>query len=253
MVGRRSKGPRGDNKLINHGLNEYDNIILLCPTHHSIVDSDEITYTVDVLKKMKRDHEKVILEKFQLGKPWDCNVSQLEYINIPRLAILAGLNGLNIDFTPVDRKPNLHSYEFELIRIMLSISELINKIHINATKLESITKFDETLVGLTISFSTTFRTKNVPCPDYLERSSKLLLGDINKGPQIYVKLNDWKVILSIDPKWITTTTAFGDLRNGIHIFAGLGTIKNIEQEKKIIMVTPLIIGTPKSEWDELLR
>ena len=36
----------------------FDNLILLCKTHHKIVDSDEIIYNVDVLKNMKKEHEK---------------------------------------------------------------------------------------------------------------------------------------------------------------------------------------------------
>jgi hypothetical protein len=35
----------------------YDNLIVLCPTHHTIIDGDERTYTVDALHEMKRAHE----------------------------------------------------------------------------------------------------------------------------------------------------------------------------------------------------
>ena len=34
----------------------FDNLIMLCPNHHKITDNIEV-YTVEVLKKMKRDHE----------------------------------------------------------------------------------------------------------------------------------------------------------------------------------------------------
>ena len=36
----------------------FDNLILLCKTHHKIIDSDEIKFNVDVLKNMKKEHEK---------------------------------------------------------------------------------------------------------------------------------------------------------------------------------------------------
>jgi hypothetical protein len=40
--------------------NMYDNLILLCPNHHKLVDSSEQIYTVEVLKTMKAEHEQQI-------------------------------------------------------------------------------------------------------------------------------------------------------------------------------------------------
>jgi hypothetical protein len=35
----------------------YDNLILLCPTHHALIDKQPNTYTADELRRWKRDHE----------------------------------------------------------------------------------------------------------------------------------------------------------------------------------------------------
>ncbi len=40
----------------------FENLILLCPNHHKITD-DTSVYTVEVLKKMKRDHERKVRER----------------------------------------------------------------------------------------------------------------------------------------------------------------------------------------------
>jgi hypothetical protein len=37
----------------------YDNLIILCPTHHAVIDDDEYAYTVSRLQRMKLDHEQV--------------------------------------------------------------------------------------------------------------------------------------------------------------------------------------------------
>ena len=37
--------------------NHYDNLILLCASHHKVIDDDEEAYTVGRLQKMKADHE----------------------------------------------------------------------------------------------------------------------------------------------------------------------------------------------------
>jgi hypothetical protein len=50
-------GPRYDPQQKPAGRHGYDNIILLCANHHTVIDGDEETYTVDCLVRMKTDHE----------------------------------------------------------------------------------------------------------------------------------------------------------------------------------------------------
>ena len=49
----------------------YTNLILLCPTHHTLIDKkeNEETYTVDVLKKMKSEHELRITNSCTVNDP----------------------------------------------------------------------------------------------------------------------------------------------------------------------------------------
>jgi tetratricopeptide (TPR) repeat protein len=48
-----SLGPRGKSELSRKGINDPSNLIVLCPTHHAIVDSQLSTYTEEVLKSWK--------------------------------------------------------------------------------------------------------------------------------------------------------------------------------------------------------
>lgn len=50
-------GPRYDPAQEDAARHDAKNLILLCTRHHRIVDADERTFTVDVLTKMKQDHE----------------------------------------------------------------------------------------------------------------------------------------------------------------------------------------------------
>jgi hypothetical protein len=53
------KGPRYDPDYPAGKLHQYENLILLCPTHHDIVDANSgAAYTVDDLLSMRRAHEK---------------------------------------------------------------------------------------------------------------------------------------------------------------------------------------------------
>ena len=61
IIGDSPKGPRGDEKQSKELAKDINNLILLCPECHKLIDSDEEKYTVEVLRNMKREHEKRIL------------------------------------------------------------------------------------------------------------------------------------------------------------------------------------------------
>jgi hypothetical protein len=43
--------------MTNEQRRHYDNLLLMCGTHHTVIDSDETTWTVAKLKDLKRAHE----------------------------------------------------------------------------------------------------------------------------------------------------------------------------------------------------
>ena len=57
IVAHSRQGPRGNWLLSEQDLNCHPNLILLCPNHHRVVDVQPKTYSVPVLRQMKRDHE----------------------------------------------------------------------------------------------------------------------------------------------------------------------------------------------------
>ena len=57
IVSRSRKGPRGCESIPQEGVDSYTNIILLCPTHHNIVDSAPDFYTKQYMIDIKSAHE----------------------------------------------------------------------------------------------------------------------------------------------------------------------------------------------------
>lgn len=55
-------GPRGKAGLTNEELNSPENLILLCPTHHTVVDNQHETYPAEMLKQWKQDHKSKVVE-----------------------------------------------------------------------------------------------------------------------------------------------------------------------------------------------
>jgi hypothetical protein len=50
-------GPRPNPRLSDQERNAYPNLILLCPTHHRLVDAQESTYTSGMLRAWKTDQQ----------------------------------------------------------------------------------------------------------------------------------------------------------------------------------------------------
>lgn len=57
ITGQSPEGPRGMDSRDDSRIDEYENLIALCPTHHTQIDKQRKTYTVVKLQQMKSEHE----------------------------------------------------------------------------------------------------------------------------------------------------------------------------------------------------
>lgn len=51
------QGARFNNRQTDEERNSYDNLVLMCPRHHKIIDNDTANYTVERIKEIKYSHE----------------------------------------------------------------------------------------------------------------------------------------------------------------------------------------------------
>lgn len=68
IIAKSKDGPRGDEELIIEQRDDYKNLILLCPTHHKIIDTEIDKYSVSELKKIKKTHENWVSESLEKGE-----------------------------------------------------------------------------------------------------------------------------------------------------------------------------------------
>lgn len=68
IVAESIEGPRGNYNLPIEQRNEYSNLILLCPTHHRMIDNNPEEWTVEKLKQLKQDHEKWVSIQLEQGR-----------------------------------------------------------------------------------------------------------------------------------------------------------------------------------------
>lgn len=63
IIAQRPDGPRGDSSFSRARVDEYENLIYLCPTHHEQIDKQVETFPVEKLLQMKKDHERWVAER----------------------------------------------------------------------------------------------------------------------------------------------------------------------------------------------
>ncbi|MCH7778233.1 MAG: hypothetical protein IH878_17140 [Gemmatimonadetes bacterium] len=64
MVAKSPSGPRTSHKLPRAQRDEYDNIILLCPSCHALIDKNPKEYSVEMLQSWKARHEAKVISCF---------------------------------------------------------------------------------------------------------------------------------------------------------------------------------------------
>lgn len=254
IVGETRAAARGDSPLSVRERNEAENLLLLCREHHKIVDDDPESYSVDYLHQVKAAHLQWIAASLVKVQPWRSTISQLTYINVPRLCEQAEMHGYQVDLTHYKEGQNLHSLGWSLNHVMSAFRVVLERLSFDAIPLKSAI-LHESIVGAAISFDRQrFRTKNIS-HDVPAGASKLknFTGALAKDSHIYCQVGCFKVVMFIDPRWITTSTAFTLFRpsSGQSVFSGLGRVTGVDYESGIVTVTPWAIGLPRSLFDEI--
>jgi hypothetical protein len=88
IVARGKKGPRSG-PITPNELDDYRNLILLCPTHHKEVDDQPAEYTIERLREIKREHEEWVDEtlEWRAGLPesfWEQVKKEAEELLVAR-------------------------------------------------------------------------------------------------------------------------------------------------------------------------
>ena len=85
IIAQSPDGPRGNENFDINKIDDYDNLILMCGEHHTIIDdkSNLALFTVEKLQNMKKEHENWVYLKFTLEdrKKLDDDLFYSEYID----------------------------------------------------------------------------------------------------------------------------------------------------------------------------
>lgn len=60
IISSKQNGPRGNIPIAQSEIDSYENLMLLCPNHHTEIDKNVDYWTVEKLKEIKRKHEEKV-------------------------------------------------------------------------------------------------------------------------------------------------------------------------------------------------
>ena len=103
IIAHSSQGPRADPALLERERDRYDNLILLCATHHALVDGQANTYTIQQLRQWKADHEQWVQGALAQEMP-KVTFRELEMVTSAVIMGLAAPVATNYAITPPQEK-----------------------------------------------------------------------------------------------------------------------------------------------------
>lgn len=128
----------------------------------------------------------------------------------------------------------------------MRIEAAIAQSSLEALPLDDVLPPSSDLVGQLILFNHRCFTRNGVDAGRTVPPKLLAAFDARKSPHFYIKAGQTKVIFPYDPAWVTTTTAYAELRSGQSRFGGLGVVKQVTDDLSEVFVSPLIIALPRN-------
>lgn len=232
-------GPRGKSPKSNLDRASAQNLILLCKTCHSEVDQQPGEYSEDRLLQIREDHYSWVEASLGTKIIQRPKFHYLSYINIPRADMYAVVNSIALPTFSFGNATSIRGLGFQAGRLMASYTGVLNHEELYANEFKDDTKIEELGVG-SYWFSTpaNFRSKK------MHDQANLLSAWGKLESVIYRKFDGWKLFCLIDPRWITTSTAYSTLSGGTLIAMALVHINKIDPNNQLAIASPLFLGAP---------
>lgn len=247
IVGERPGSARWNDPLPQAERNEPSNLLLLCRKHHKIVDDNESTYPADGLREVRTAYLAWLRNQLETTIPWRLAISAFAYLNLPRINEYAALQGFKVQHPGPAAGQLLCEMGLGLVQLMEAYRATLENLEIASIKAERVAFAHEDYIGQILSFDRLgFRTKNVPKTRPKTRDPYHFTGDFNRDPHIRHAFKAWTLFLNIDPRWITTSTAYGLFRptSGQSLFTGFARVTGVNFDVGSVTATALALGQP---------
>ncbi|MFF7453509.1 hypothetical protein [Kitasatospora sp. NPDC008115] len=176
---------------------------------------------------------------------WRARFSCVDFVNLPRIpmlsdgtAVLGAARRAGLDVAaPLFLRQGLAAGQF--VHLVKPVFETWDT---EATALcESTIK--RVHPGMLVSFEARMRCRNAPKSPPME-----LTGAPEQDPHLFFRIGERSVLISFDPRWLTTSTASGTLhdaaRNPLE-YSGLGLVRSVLEDGQV-RVSALVFGQPQT-------
>lgn len=252
IVGSKRRAARGSVSF-SGDRDDPENLMLLCREHHKIVDDNEDEYPVERLHKIRAEYLAWLETQLTPAQLWSAGaISQYTYLNVPRLDEFAATLGYQIRHQSVPSETHLSELNYELNRLMEQYRQVLSGLTLETRPADQIAFVHEGYIGQVVSFERLrFRNRNVPMYRP-EGQSTNFTGNLELDPHIYHSFADWRMVVNVDLRWITTNTAYGLVRSSGAgtLLSGFARLTAVDHESQTMLATGLAIGTPKSILDQ---
>ncbi|WP_430428742.1 hypothetical protein [Parasphingorhabdus sp.] len=254
IVGEREGAPRGNSNMLLAERNAPKNLMLVCLKHHKVIDDNETEYPIERLHKLKEEFLAWLEAQLTPAQRWSAGIiNQYSYLNVPRLDEFAAMLGYQIRHDTVLGATHLSELNYELNYLMRQYHRVLGSLPMKSVPVKQIEFAHEGYIGQIVSFERLrFRNRNVPMYRP-EGQMTAFTGDLIRDPHLYHAFPDWRFVINIDLRWITTSTAYGLMRSGGAgtLFSGFARINAVDFETKTMLATGLAIGLPPSFLDQV--
>jgi hypothetical protein len=169
------------------------------------------------------------------------------YLNVPRLLMDPSahmvsargewLKGLT-SFRDADGAHVLHA--------MAMFDRLFKEWDMKAIDVGAFEDVERVPIGARLGFRGNFRTKNLAGRD---PSNVTITGDLGQDPHVYLRAGRRKIVVPIDPRWITSMSALIEFSSGRVFLGGLGVLRSLTEERATVAAIALGLPlTPANRW-----
>ncbi|MFJ9951707.1 hypothetical protein [Kitasatospora sp. NPDC091207] len=198
-------------------------------------------------------HDEVVAERLRKSsQTWRARFSSVDLVNLPRIAMLAdgkavlsaaakaGLDGTK-PFGGQGLAPGL---------FVQNVRPLFETWHAEEARKLGDSTVDDVYRGLLVSFEGRMRCRNAPRMPPTEPT-----GVLAKDPHLLFDIGERRVIITFDPRWLTTSTASGTLHTAARnplVYSGLGVVTAV-LEDGTVRVSALVFGQPETPFQSQLK
>ncbi|MGW3421320.1 HNH endonuclease signature motif containing protein [Streptomyces phaeochromogenes] len=247
------RGPRASADMSTADRNAVSNLMYLCPTCHDKIDKagGAEAFTTEDLLKIKRDHETLMAVMRQSAQPWSMSYSNIDYVNMPRVAMLlsghavlqvaqrAGLDpqkpfrqqGAAPGFFVGELRPAFEAWRERAVPL-------------DAARLADIRP------GMYVTFDAFVRSHNTLSGTLQQRPD----GSWSGNPTLSFPLDGRAITIRYDPAWLTTSTATNDLvtaESEPARYAGFGLVVSVSE--KNVRVSAHVFGRPQTSFGAYMK